>query len=56
MKLFVGFMVMLWLISGLAGAYMLEGSHMHLKTIAKGPISLVHGYNDASRWDPGPTY
>ena len=56
MKLFLGFMVMLWLISGLAGAYMLEGSRMHWKTVAKGPISLVHGYNSASRWDPGPTY
>lgn len=56
MKLFIGFMVMLWVISGLAGAYMLEGSRMHWKTVAKGPISLVKGYDSASQFNPGPTY
>ncbi len=31
--------VICWLISGLAGSWMLEGNDMHLKTIALGPIS-----------------
>jgi len=53
MKLFVILAVLFWLISGFAGAWMLEGSDMHLRTIAGGPISLVKGYNDTPPHYPG---
>ncbi|HEY7005747.1 MAG TPA: hypothetical protein VH392_04615 [Sphingomicrobium sp.] len=52
MKLFVGFAVLVWLICGIAGGMMLEGRHMHLKTIALGPISLIKGYNDSPEYNP----
>ena len=54
MKLFLSFVMIVWLISGLAGAWMLEGSHMHWKTVALGPISLVRGYNSAPEFSVGP--
>jgi hypothetical protein len=47
MKLFVAFAVFVWGACGLVGAWMLEGSDMHLRTIARGPISLIKGYNEA---------
>ena len=47
MKLFVGLAVFVWLLCGLAGAWMLEGhDDLHIKTIAKGPISLVRAFNE----------
>jgi hypothetical protein len=52
-KLFVTIAVICWLISGLAGSWMLEGNDMHLKTIAGGPISLVKGFNDTPPQYPG---
>ena len=52
-KLFVTIAVICWLISGLAGSWMLEGNDMHLKTIAGGPISLVKGFNETPPQYPG---
>jgi len=47
MKLFVGVMIFIWLVCGLAGAWMLEGGDdLHWKTIARGPISLIKAFND----------
>jgi hypothetical protein len=54
MKLFVAVAVFLWLVCGLIGAWMLEGSNMHLKTIARGPISLVKGFDEHPVTYPGP--
>jgi hypothetical protein len=54
MKVFVGFAVLIWLVCGLAGGWMLEGRQMHLKTIAGGPFSLIKGYNDSPEYSPGP--
>jgi hypothetical protein len=54
MKLFVIVALVIWFICGVAGAWMLEGSDMHLKTIARGPISLVKGFNDDPVTYPGP--
>lgn len=47
MKLFVAFALIFWLICGFAGAWLLEGlDDLHAKTIAMGPISLVHGFKE----------
>jgi hypothetical protein len=47
MKLFVGVAVFLWLLCGLAGAWMLEGDdELHWKAIAKGPITLIKALNE----------
>ena len=54
MKMFVGIAVFVWLLCGLAGAWMLEGAnHMHARTIIRGPISLIKAINDAGT--PYPT-
>src|SRR3982751_2685193 len=53
MKMFVTIAIICWLISGLAGSWMLEGNDMHLTTIARGPISLVKGFNDTPPQYPG---
>jgi hypothetical protein len=55
MKLFVIFVLFIWLICGLAGDWWQEGAgNMHLKAIAKGPITLVHAMNDKPVTIPGP--
>jgi hypothetical protein len=55
MKWFVGFVLVVWLLCGLAGAWILDGpGHMHFKTIAKGPISLAKAYNENPVSYPGP--
>jgi hypothetical protein len=55
MKWFVGFVLVVWLLCGLAGAWILDGpGHMRFKTIAKGPISLAKAYNDNPVSYPGP--
>jgi hypothetical protein len=51
MKLF-GIVLILWLISGLAGAWMLQGGDMRPETVAAGPFSLVKGYHQASPSHP----
>ncbi|MEA3059013.1 MAG: hypothetical protein QOE50_425 [Sphingomonadales bacterium] len=55
MKLLIVFAVFIWLLCGVAGAWWDEGlGNMHFKTIAKGPISLVHAINDNPVTYPGP--
>jgi hypothetical protein len=54
MKMFVALAVVLWLLCGVAGAWMLEGAEMHAKTIALGPIAVMRGFNQAPEWIPGP--
>ena len=53
MKAFLVVLFAIWLICGFAGAWMLEGTNMHWKTIARGPLSLVEGYQDAPVRYPG---
>jgi len=54
-KLFVIFVLFFWLICGFVGAWWQEGpSNMHFKSIAKGPITLVHAFNDKPVTYPGP--
>ena len=53
MKLFILVLLVIWLVCGVAGAWMLEGSDMHFKTIARGPISLVKGFTDDPVTVPG---
>ncbi len=43
MKLFVIFALGVWLLCGFAGAGLLGDRHW--QTVAKGPISLVKGFN-----------
>jgi hypothetical protein len=48
MKLFVTIAVFIWLVCGLAGAWMLDdGGGLSWKAVARGPISLVKGFNEA---------
>jgi hypothetical protein len=55
MKVAIGFLVVLWLLCGLVGAWWMEGSdNLHWKTIARGPISLVEAYNENPMTYPGP--
>jgi hypothetical protein len=54
MKLFVILAIFIWLVCGFLGAWMLEGADMHLKTIVRGPISLVKGFNENPVTYPGP--
>ena len=47
MKLFGCFALGIWLLCGIAGAWILEGrGNLHLKTIARGPISLISAINE----------
>jgi hypothetical protein len=52
MKWFVVFAVFVWLLCGLAGAWRL--GNMHIKTIAKGPISLIKAFDEKPVSYPGP--
>jgi hypothetical protein len=54
MKLLVVVAVIFWFICGLGGAWLLEGSDMHFKTVARGPISLIKGFQDDPVTVPGP--
>lgn len=55
MKLALGIGLFFWLVCGLIGAWMLDELSMHhWKTIAKGPISLVKGFNEHPVTYPGP--
>lgn len=55
MRLFIIFVVFVWLICGVVGAWWQDGAgNMHLKSIAKGPITLVHAINDKPVSYPGP--
>lgn len=53
MKL-VGIVVLVfWLVSGFAGGWMLEGEDMRVKTVARGPMSLVKAINENPVSIPG---
>jgi hypothetical protein len=55
MKLFLGFVIFFWLLCGLIGAWRLDDLDVdHWKTIARGPISLVHAFNEKPVTYPGP--
>jgi hypothetical protein len=55
MKAFFVFAVFVWLLCGFIGAWRLEGlSQLHFKTIARGPITLVHAFHDDPVNYPGP--
>jgi len=55
MKLAVGIAVILWLLCGLIGDWMLEGSDdLHFKAIAYGPITLADALNEHPVSYPGP--
>jgi hypothetical protein len=54
MKWFVVFGVFVWLLCGFVGAWWLEGlDDLHLKTIARGPISLIEAFNENPVTYPG---
>jgi hypothetical protein len=54
MKLLVVFVLFFWFICGLAGAWMLEGKDdMHIKTIARGPLTLIDAFNEHPVTYPG---
>lgn len=46
MKLAVGILVFVWLLCGVAGAWMMGDSSVHWKTIAKGPITLTKAFGE----------
>ena len=49
MKWFVTFAIVIWLLCGVAGAWMLgAGGDLRWKAIARGPITLVKAYNESS--------
>jgi len=55
MKMFVGFALFFWFLCGFIGAWMLDGRHnIHWKAIARGPITLVHAFNENPLTLPGP--
>lgn len=55
MKLWIGVAALLWLVCGLAGAWMLEGrENIHWKPVVKGPITLIKAFNDKPVSYPGP--
>ena len=56
MKLFLIFVLVLWLICGVAGAAWEHGvGNMHFRAIAMGPITLVHAINNNPVTYPGPS-
>lgn len=52
MKWLLGLLVVVWFVCGLLGAWRLHD--MHLKTIARGPLTMVKAFNDAPVTYPGP--
>ena len=54
MKLAIGILVFIWLLCGVAGAWMKGESTVHWKTIALGPITLSKAYKDNPPSYPGP--
>ena len=52
MKLFVGFVLFVWLLCGVAGAWW--AGDRGWKPIAKGPITLIKAFNDNPVTYPGP--
>jgi hypothetical protein len=55
MKAFIVFAMFIWLLCGFAGAWWMDGlGEMRFKTILRGPISLVHAFNENPVTYPGP--
>ena len=55
MKLWFGFAVFVWVLCGAIGAWRLDDLDLaHWKTIALGPITLVHAFNEHPVTTPGP--
>jgi len=52
MKLFAIVALFIWLVCGLAGAWMLEGADLHWQLIVKGPITLIRAFNEAQPSSP----
>lgn len=52
MKAFAAVALFIWLMCGLAGAWMLDS--LHWKPIAKGPITLAKAFNEKPVTYPGP--
>ena len=54
MKLFFGIAIFVWLLCGLAGAFMMNDLDSdHWQTLAKGPITLIKAIKDAPTPYPG---
>jgi hypothetical protein len=54
MKLAIVFLVIIWLLCGLVGAWWLDDlDSQHWKTILEGPITLARAYNDYQPTYPG---
>ena len=55
MKLFFVLAVVVWLICGLTGAWMLDGRDgLHWKAVAWGPVTLAKAFNEKPVSYPGP--
>ena len=55
MKFLIAFLVVLWLICGVAGAWWLDKLDLdHWKSIARGPLTLVEAFSENPVTYPGP--
>jgi hypothetical protein len=55
MKLAFGFLVFIWLMCGLVGAWRLDDlDAQHWKVIARGPFTLARAFNENPVTYPGP--
>jgi hypothetical protein len=55
MKLAFGFLVGIWMICGLVGAWMLDDLDAdHWKVVGKGPFTLARAFNEHPVTYPGP--
>ena len=55
MKFAVGIFVFMWLLSGVVGAALMHQlDRHHWQAVARGPITLVKGYNETPPSYPGP--
>lgn len=55
MKLFIAFLVFIWMICGLVGAWRLDDLDLdHWKTVARGPFALAESFNENPVTYPGP--
>lgn len=56
MKSVIGFLVVLWLLCGLIGAWWLDDlDPKYWRVIARGPITLARAYNENPINYPGPS-
>jgi hypothetical protein len=55
MKLFIAFLVFIWMICGLVGAWRLDDLDLdHWKTVARGPLALAESFHENPVTYPGP--